>query len=563
MKKLLFIILAAVLVIGTFAIGCGEQTATTTTETATATATETATATSTETATTTATATVTAEPTTEPGPTPDHGGRLTIITTSGPQVLGGFEGGPADLGAVFPALDAVLAPSPNRDEGIGLEASLAESYDDDIDNKKIVIKLREGVLYHDGTEMTAETVLWGVDRAIENGRWTYMDLWEGYTIVDKYTFEFHYNMYNNQLIQNWCWLFPRSQAAYEAGSGGDEEQGRIWDRENIVGTGPFKIGEYVRDDHLLWVKNQDYWQDGLPYLDEVYVRYIPDPVTAKALMEAGEGDYWMGPQVVDQIILESKGFDVVTGWVGLVMSIWPNTSDPESIWNDVRLRQAMDYALDKGAIAEALGMGRYDPLYQLAPPGEWGYRPDYAERRYDPDKARELLAEAGFPNGLTETLILQNTPANVDACTIIQQMLGAVGIVIELDVADPGRFYGTVWGAAQPGLSWMWSGMDITNLMTYQRWFSTDPFTDLVYLGHTPEQAALDAESLLYPDRDSQIGITERLFAYLDDGAYLIPVYRPPQASVKAPYVHTSIPQFVQGFVRFQYEMLWIEAEYQ
>jgi ABC-type transport system substrate-binding protein len=415
-------------------------------------------------------------------------------------------------------------------------------------------------LFHDGSELTADDIVWGVERAIANGRWTYMDLWEGIHKIDKYTFEFHYNEYNNQLIQNWAWLMPVSKSAYMEATGGDDEIGREWDRDHIVGCGPFKLAEYKRDSYMRWEKFEDYWQEGLPYLDEVFVQYIPDPVTARAMIEAGEGDYWMGAPTIDQLALFDLGFQEVSGWVGLVFSIWPNTSDPDSVWNDVNLRYALDYALDKEAIAEALGMGTYVPLFQLAPSTEWGYDPNYPERRYDPDKAKQLLADAGYPDGLQTTLLIGNTPQELDAGTAMKQYLDAVGIYTELDVADPGRFFGTVWGAAQPGLSYMWSGMDITNLLTYMRWFSTDPFTDLVYLGHTEEQAQMDQEILKIPDRAGQKAGCERAYKYLNDGAYLVPVLQVPSISVAAPYVHSDGPhQFEQGFVRFQYEIIYMD----
>jgi peptide/nickel transport system substrate-binding protein len=252
-----------------------------------------------------------------------------------------------------------------------------------------------------------------------------------------------------------------------------------------------------------------------------------------------------------------KGYKKISGWPGLVMSIWPNTSDPTSIWNDVKLRYAIEYALDKNTIANALGSGQYVVLNQLAPSTEWGYDPNYPSRKYDPAKAKALLAEAGYPNGLKTSLLIGNSPAEIDAGTAFKQYLDAVGIQIELDVADPGRFYGTVWGVAKPNLSYMWSGMDITNLLTYMRWFSTDQFTDLVYLGHTEEQRKLDEEAKSYPDPERQKEVTARAFKYLNDGAYLIPVFMIPSASVAAPYVHST--QFQQGFVRYQTEEVWME----
>lgn len=490
------------------------------------------------------------------------GGTLRVITASGPQVLGGFRGGPADLGATLWGLNALMDATADRTKGNGLEPVLCWKVDDDVANKKIVFHIRKGITFHDGTELNADACIFGYQQAIDNGRLQYFDYFEGIDKIDDYTFQIRYNEYTNQLIQSWGWNFPRSKVAFLEGTGGsdDPEVQNDWDSTHLVGTGPFELVEYVRDSHMEWKKFDNYWQKdkGLPYLDGVYIRYIPDPVTAKAIMEAGEADYWMGASARDQVELMNKGFKRITGWVGLVYSIWPNTSDPESPWNDIKLRQAIDYALDKPAIAQALGGGIWIPLLQLAPPGEWGYDPNYPVRDYDPDKARELLAEAGYPDGIkTKLLINASSPTDVDAGTAIKQYLDAVGIETELDLADPGRFFGTVWGVAQPGLSLMWSGMDITHLLTYMRWFSTDPFSDLVYLGHTEEQRIIDNEAKSYPEADKQKEATMKAFMYLNDGAYLNPVFQVPSASMAQPWVHSQ--QFQQGFVRWQMEYIWME----
>ena len=490
----------------------------------------------------------------------EYGGILRVITASGPQVLGGFRGGPADLGAMLYGHNALMDATVDRTKGIGLEPVLCESVDDDVENKKIVFHLRQGVKFHNGMELTADDCIWGYELAIERGRLQYFPYFEKIVKIDDYTFEIHYNEYTNQLIQSWGWNFPGCKAAFIEGTGGSDDVA-VQDEyleNNFIGTGPFKLVEYVRDDHMTWTKFEDYWNAPLPYLDGVEIRYIPDPVTARAIMEAGEADYWAGAPALDQKEMFEAGFKKISGWVGLVMNIWPNTSDPESIWNDVNLRYALEYALDKPAIATAIGHGLYPPLLQLAPPGEWGYDPEYPVRSYNPDKAKELLAAAGYPDGLQTTLLIGNTPAEIDAGTAIKQYLDAVGIETELDIADPGRFYGTVWGAAQPGLSFMWSGMDITHLLTYMRWFSTDPFTDLVYLGHDDEQRALDEEAKGYPLAPEQKEVTMRIFKYMNDTARIIPVYQIPSASVAQPWVHSQ--QFQQGFVRWQQEYIWMES---
>ena len=154
-------------------------------------------------------------------------------------------------------------------------------------------------------------------------------------------------------------------------------------------------------------------------------------------------------------------------------------------------------------------------------------------------------------------MIVANDPFSQDAGTAIKQYLDAVGIQTTLDIADPARFYGTVWGTAKPGLSFMWSGMDTTHLMTYMRWFSTDPFTNLVYLGRTDEQRKLDEAAKAIPDAEGQKTATMGLFKYLNDGAYLSPVLQRPSASIAQPYVHSQ--QFQQGFVRWQQELVFMD----
>jgi len=448
----------------------------------------------------------------------------------------------------------------DRTKGNGLEAVLCSSVDDDVANKKIVFHLKPGLVFHDGSAITSDVCIWGFQRMIDAGRLQYFNYFEGIDKIDNLTFQIRYNEYTNQLIQSWGWFFPRSKDAFDKGTGGSTDAivQRDWDETHLVGAGPFKLVEYVRDSHMTWEKFDKYWAAPLPYLDRVEIRYIPDPVTAQAIMEAGEADYWGTAPAIAQKDLISKGYKKISGWVGLVYSIWPNTSDPTSVWNDVNLRYALDYALDKPAIAKAIGGGLWVPLLQLAPPGEWGYDPQYPERKYNPAKARELLTAAGYPNGLKTTLLVNATStADADAATAIKQYLDAVGIQTDLDLADPGRFFGTVWGQAAPGLSLMWSGMDITHLLTYMRWFSTDPFTDLVYLGHTDEQRAIDEEAKAIPDAAGQKVATEKAFKYLNDSGRLVPVFQLPSVAIVQPYVHSQ--QFQQGFVRWQQELVWME----
>jgi peptide/nickel transport system substrate-binding protein len=337
-------------------------------------------------------------------------------------------------------------------------------------------------------------------------------------------------------------------------------KGKEWQRVNIVGTGPFILKEYKRDDHITWVKNPDYWIPGKPYLDGVEVKIIPDPVTARAAFEAGEFDLWPAP-ASDVADLVKKGYFRQQSWPQLPWGLWPNTANPQSKMADKRVREAVEYAIDKVAVAKAIGFGIYNPLKSLPPPGEWGYSASYDPRPYNPTKAKQLLADAGYPNGLKLKVLTLNDPVSQDIGIALKGYLDSAGFDIELDVADPGRFFGTVYwtppGADQDMNWWLAGGMDSNYLQTYMRWFSTTPFTDCSFLGHTPEQTALDVEAQLLTDPKDQEVITTKIMRYLTDNALIIPVYGTPAYVIQQPYVHST--QYTAGFTRWDMQDVWMD----
>jgi ABC-type transport system substrate-binding protein len=504
------------------------------------------------------TACASAETTTPlPGqPGPVYGGTLRMVAGSGPQMLS-YPAlmGPEDVASVLPTVEKLLDTSADREEGNGLEPALAESYEEDLPNHCIVFYIRPGVTFHDGSALDADTVIWNFEQLIDAGSLQFSDYWRGIKKIDNLTVEIDYTNYSNQLLYSWAFTSIYSKAAWEEASGGDLQKGIGWARTHCVGTGPFVLQEYVPDDHMTWAKNQDYWKDGRPYLDGIDMRIIPDSETARMLMEAGQADfwkwgYWRG--------VEDEGFNLLSGWMGTITSIWPNTADPDSKWNDIRLREAIEYAIDKQAIVDAFGADRFKVAKMLAPEGEWGYDSNYPFREYDPEKARQLVIDAGYPDGLDAEMLIQAGFEGNALGTVLKQLLGDAGIRVNLDMADPGRFFGTVFGNTPgPDLSVMYSGNDINYLISYMRWFSTDPFTNMSYLGHTEEQRKLDEEVKAIPDIPGQKAITGKLVKYLTDNAMVIPILRSPLTTVTAPYVHTE--WLSRGAVTWHSEDTWME----
>ena len=491
---------------------------------------------------------------------PKYGGTLRILVLNGPQVMS-YEPmmGPGDHSAMFPAGERLVETTGQRDKNMGTEPWLAEKVVEDIENLTITWYIRQGVKFHDGSDLNAEVVAWNFQMILDSKTLPYQGLLKEMKVEGEYKLVMYLNEYSNQLVPSWgFWPIITSKAAWDKASGGDLAKGKEWARTHIVGTGPFMLEDYTRDVVLKWKKNPNYWVKGQPYLDAIEVRIIPDPVTCSAMMQAKEADIWEGAPPNDQNFLEQMGMVKQSSWPALGYSLWINTANKDSKWQDKRLREAVEYALDKKTIARALGLGTYRPLKSLPPEGEWGYDPNYDPRPYNPEKARQLVKEAGYPNGCKIKLKIFIGPTAQDAGTALKQYLDEGGFIVDLDIADPGRFFGTVYGPTPPvdeDLAWWITGRDSTYLLSYMRWFSTNPFTNLAYLGHTPEQEELDKIAQKLTDTEEQKAITQKCMRLLTDNAMIIPVFDVPAVVMQQPNVHNA--RYQNGFTRWKTGIVW------
>jgi peptide/nickel transport system substrate-binding protein len=492
-------------------------------------------------------------------PQPVYGGTLKYIFPASPQALSyGPEMALWEALMIAPAVEYLMAAGEKRNVNYGLEPVLAEKVEEDLANNRIIFHLRKGIKFHDGSPLNADAVVWNFQQALTNGGLQYSGYWKGIEKLDDLTFQITYTEYSNQLVPSWGALYIFSKAAWEKASAGDPAKGRDWARNNAVGTGPFMLKELKRDQHLLWVKNPEYWQPGKPYLDAYEILFVADSMTAQMVMQRGEADQWIGVPVKSQADLEQQGFIRRSGWYGTPYALWPNTADPRSKWNDIRLRQALEYALDKPAIAKTIGFDYFKPMMTMAPEGEWGYDPAYPARIYNPEKARQLLKEVGYADGLPAKLLMSSGGESRNIGALLKHYLDAAGFLIELDIADMGRYMASIRGpgVSSGDLAWIASSMDNTYLTSYMRYFSTTPIIDNSYLGHTPEQKNLDKTAMKIADAPGQQAITQKLINYLADNALIVPVYWVPGVIMSAPYVHH---QQSGGALRFPAEEAWLD----
>lgn len=358
-----------------------------------------------------------------------------------------------------------------------IQPALAESWDISDDNLVFTFNLREGVQFHDGTDLTADAVKFSFDRQMLESHpyhdlgpwqyWGYMDMSnivDRIEVVDDYTVRFYLQRVEAPFLANLAMDFAAivSPAAVE-------EHGAEF-KNNPVGTGPFEFVSWTKDDNIVLDANEDYWGEG-PYLDRVILRVIPDATARYLALQNGEVDVIDFPSAEDLELMEEDPDIELIQQAGLNVGYLAMNTDKEP-FDDKRVRKAMNYAVNREAIIEAVygsaGQVAKNPL----PPTMWGYNDDIEPYPYDPERAIELLAEAGYPDGFTTDVWAMPVarPYNPNArriAEIIEQDFAAVGVESEIVSYDWGTYLDRVdAGDHQTGmLGWTGDNGDPDNFL--------------------------------------------------------------------------------------------------
>ena len=365
------------------------------------------------------------------------GGTLKGIRGMFPVDLGHApEFGPADSIFALPYVERLV----DWDEKGNIIPQLAESWQGDPKDKTLTFRLRKGVKFHDGTPFNAEAVKWNLELTRATGRLTNGEFVKSIDVVDEYTVKLVLTEYTSMSLQDYGWSPMFSPTAFK-NNGGKE-----WARSHPVGTGPFKLVSFKRDTSIRYERNENYWRKGYPLLDAIEIRLFRDPATALMIMQGKEADSWLEALMMkDALSLEKKGLKVNWG-PGMFWALLPNSSNTKSPLNNKKVREAIEYAIDRPTLAKTLGLGKFEALSQIVPAASPAFVRGYDPRPYDPQKARKLLAEAGYPNGFeTKILALEFSRDEVIA---VQSYLAAVGIKAEVDLADLGRYFASIFGPA-------------------------------------------------------------------------------------------------------------------
>lgn len=338
------------------------------------------------------------------------------------------------------------------DQGVSkIVPSLAEKWDISGDGLEYTFYLQKGVKFQNGNDFTAEDVLYTFERllTVEGGLNTELldqvkgaaelmegtaDTLEGVEVVDDYTVKITLKEPFAAFLS--CLTAPGlSIYDSEATEAAGDQFGM--DPAVTVGTGPFKFAGWNFNDQLVLVKNDDYWR-GAPELPGVVIKIIPDTETQTMMFESGELDLLDLDFVTDAAdrFLETYPDQIVQGpRVGITYFTMNFNKEP---FQDVKVRQAVQMAIDRQAILDALYGGRGQVEHGIYPYGLIGFNEGQTKISYDPEGAKALLEEAGYGSGFTMELAADASASDTVtmALEIIKEQLSEVGIQAEIKNYD-------------------------------------------------------------------------------------------------------------------------------
>lgn len=439
-----------------------------------------------------------------------------------------------------------------------LMPDLATGYTVSDDGLTYSFTLRKGVKFHNGREFKASDVKYSLERVVNPKTQSpgagFFETIKGFAeasageteslsgveIVDDYTVKFTLSQpdaaFLHKMALNFAHIVPREEV---------EKWGQDFGK-HPVGTGAFALEDWTLGQHLIFKANPDYHIAGIPKLESITVEVGQEPVVALLRLQRGEVDIagdgippakflevMNDPEYKDLVV---SGEQLHTGYITL------NTNIPP--FDDVKVRQAVNMAVNKDRIVRVIN-GRAVPANQPLPPLMPGYNNEYKGYAFDPEKAKGLLAEAGYADGVETTLFVANTDPQPRIAQAIQQDLSAIGMKVEIkslaqanviaaggeadqapmiwsggmawiaDFPDPSNFYGPILGCggAVPG-GWNWS------------WYCNEEL----------DAEASKADAMADPSQaDARIDMWRDIYTKIMADAPWVPVFNETRYTIRSP----------------------------
>jgi len=321
-------------------------------------------------------------------------------------------------------LQTLIRPS-NKEMGV-FEPLLATSWKFAPDKSSCTLKLKKGIKFHDGTDFNAQAVKWNHDQWVAAVR-PRLNKVKSIEVIDNYTVRYNLKSWDSVFISD------LAKDTYMVSPTAFEKHGEKWADLNPVGTGPFKFKKYKRNTFVSFEKFDGYWKKGFPYLDGIKILSIPDSMTSSASFQRKNLDAVRADYILASQLKETGKYEIIALPTGHTL-LYFNSEDPNSAWSNKKARQALEYAIDKDTLTKVVTRGFGKPVYEVVhsinkmEPG-----PGTTFRKYNPEKASQLLKESGFPKGTKMKLTYATGGpggSSQDYIVILMKYLEDVGITV-------------------------------------------------------------------------------------------------------------------------------------
>lgn len=325
----------------------------------------------------------------------------------------------------------------NPDFSIGPE--LAERWETSDDGKRVVLHLRTGVKFHDGTDFNAAAAKFNLDRRMDPAlaspqRGPLVEVIDGVDAPDAHTLVIRLKQPSPNLLG-----MLAQREGFMISPTAAEKLGKDLGVKP-VGTGPFVFKEWVQGNRIVVERNPNYWEKDKPYLDGVTFRDISTTAISIQRLLTGEADYTSALSPIDVRQIENnKAVTLDPSTVGRWYSLQWQVDKPP--FNNAKLRQAISHAVDRKRIIDIVMSGKAAIANSPTPNKLWWAAPDIPGYDYDPAKAKALLAEAGYPNGLEISLSTPQVALLQQINQLVQEQLKAVGITVKLEPVSQSDWY--------------------------------------------------------------------------------------------------------------------------
>lgn len=401
--------------------------------------------------------------------------------------------------------------------------ALATDWEISSDGLQYTFTLREGVKFHNGRALTAADVVYCLKRLIDPEITAKARDYTGVVSIK--------NRGNKVII-----TLSKRDAAFlalltEFGASIYPPEAEEMLSTQPIGTGPFVLTNWEPNNQLTLTKFEQYWQPELPKLNEIVLKIIPEPATAVNGLRTGHVDLVprLEPDYLHQVINE-QNLKIIDSPMNLVQLLAINNARPP--FDDIRVRQALNYAIDREKIIQGVAWGRGNALgSNLSPAMDAWYKDLTGLYPYDPDRARQLLAEAGYPQGFSATLHLPAPyPLHRGAGEIIADQLVEVGIKLDIQVIEWGTWLEQIYTNREFELTVVGFTGKLDPHTVLNRYLSTSSRNFGNF--NSPEYDELLVKGLEESDPDRRLEIYRQLQTILAEEASNVYIMDPSQLAV-------------------------------